>query len=73
VAIKGRKSSRKGSSMPHGNRKRIIYWSAILQFWSRNWRNSGHGRPNVEIVAARQIIEMTEQPVEAFRRKPTPR
>jgi glycerol-3-phosphate acyltransferase PlsX len=26
--------------------------------------------PNVEVVAARQIIEMTEQPVEAFRKKP---
>src|SRR5438309_1825591 len=25
---------------------------------------------NVEVVPARQIIEMTEQPVEAFRRKP---
>ena len=25
---------------------------------------------NVELVAARQIIEMTEQPVEAFRKKP---
>src|SRR5258708_9599609 len=25
---------------------------------------------NVEVVAARQIIEMTEQPVEAFRKKP---